>query len=526
MNTNTQAFKQLIDSIIEISQVESKITLTDKVLRKRVTRYVDYILTDVVTYNPTILKQQQFKGFIFRAKGALTKLGGLGTKRKYGYAWTRFQSDINLLVVLNKGNNYTGKASTFVFNVKYQKVIKTYAKSLHITALFPNYDKFIKQSQELIAVDVDNMKQLLNKEQACKANDRRLSKKSLLQLKLLIYVAEQNNDRIPHYFEEATTGRIYYKGLLNLQNIKKLIRYTAIPSCYVYDLQAASYSLIAAHAKQIDTTIDTSVIDDYVKNRKQIRKLIAKDIFGVSFEGEKTAQIKEALTAIGFNARLQTLNLNTSDSKATLALDDIFKTQRFGNEKVKRFIANEQVQRLVNCLNSLNEMIYEHYKAPSNSIEICTGFAFDRIDDKGKKKSKSKLLAHVYQSLERKALDILITHAGNSLILSLHDGILSKEKLDIQAIQRDLQQLLDRQTPLDIDVRSAGDILTMAQQHKVHMADEDELARHYSGYGYSSQMTDLLENFDTTTYEGKLIAALNKNEKTMLEQVMAMQRKQ
>lgn len=534
MNTEKPAFERLIDSILKISNVEDKLSqiaqrknikmLSKNVLRKRVKKYVDHVLTEVLTYNSTILdKSIGNRIFTLRAKEALTALRDLGTKRAFGYAWTTFQNEIGLLAEEHKGNNYEGVVSTYSFSKKYHDALKAYGKEISIAEKFPHYDRFISKKNWSVSVDIDSMKELLTEEQKRNKDERRLSNRDTLRLQLLIYVAEQHNGDIPHYYEESEAGRIYFKGQLNLQNIKKLIRYTAIRDCYEYDLQAASYSLVAARAKQIDSTLDISVIENYVANRKKIRAQIAKDVFGHDFEGSKFIDIiKTALTLIGFSGRLQTLNENDPKTGLpVLDLDKAFNTHKFGNEMILKFIKHKEVKALHENLKTANKVLHDHYMNLNNQLEVRTGFKFEQYDDKGEKKGRGKRLAHIYQSLESMALDVLMIHAGDNLVLMLHDGILSKEQLNMGPIHADLKALFGKDVMLDVKVKRGIDVLDMEKQHIINIEKEEEQTANYSGDIYTDEIDDPLENIDLTTEEGQMIAELNRDDRTTLEKLLA-----
>ncbi len=106
MNTNNKELDNFINEIIKLSGISSKVPLSAKILKKRVSKYIVYILTTLTNHHSNILAIKSWGGFSFDAKKALLTLGDLGSKRKYGYAWSTFQKEINFLTVLDKGNNF------------------------------------------------------------------------------------------------------------------------------------------------------------------------------------------------------------------------------------------------------------------------------------------------------------------------------------------------------------------------------------------------------------------------------------
>ena len=521
VNTNGKEFDSLIDEIIEISNIQAKVSLSDKILKKRVSKYIKFVLNKLIAHHPNVLAIKNWGGFSFNSKEALAELGDLGAKRKYGYAWSTFQKEIKFLVLLDKGNNFTQKVSDYILNPKYLPALKSYLKSVSLCELYPNYDQYFKDAEALVPIDVRNLQRILKFKGYNNRGGKHqpLSKSDAAKIELLIQAANQYDGCIPHYYEESSTSRKYGKGMLNLQTLPKRIRYAALPNCYVYDLQAGAYSLLAILAKQVKPELETPFIDKYVKERAYIRRKITNDIFGVDFDGKLSGIIKEAFTAIGFGAKLQTMNqYRKTKDELIFALDKIFHTDKWGNTKTKAFLEHPFVVALTQEYEGVKQVIVSEFKDENYDLELNKGFPFIRLDDGGKQKSNSKMLAHLYQSLERNVLDIMVEVAGNKLLLPVHDGIVTSDKIDLSQLDAKLKGSLGSEILVDVDKLVSGKAVTMEEEHQIVSTHEKTLSKSYfsqpvcnSGEEINSQPIILGTNIDSTGDASidALIRALN-----------------
>lgn len=91
-------------------------------------------------------------------------------------------------------------------------------------------------------------------------------------------------------YQESASGRLYGIGPLNLQNVKRLVRFAAMHGMVDYDIQNCHYSILRQLANQHGVLCPT--IDEYLAHKSAVRSRLAKEI-GCGLE-----QIKQCLIAL------------------------------------------------------------------------------------------------------------------------------------------------------------------------------------------------------------------------------------
>ena len=100
---------------------------------------------------------------------------------------------------------------------------------------------------------------------------------------------------IPLLYQQKSTGRLT-EVLYAVQNTEREVLSAALTGFWDYDLQNAHYSILSSLAKQFGRA--TPVVDEYLRNKKQIRADLAKDC------DADVDKIKECLIAILYGASL------------------------------------------------------------------------------------------------------------------------------------------------------------------------------------------------------------------------------
>ncbi len=256
--------------------------------------------------------------------------------------------------------------------------------------------------------------------------------RSIDYIKLLVIYAKTDigqNKFIVHRYVEHKTGRLYAQGVANLQNAPRSIRQAALQGFYDYDIENCHYALFRQLAARAG--FQTPNIDDYLKNKKEVRESLADEI------GAPSGQVKECLIQLIYGAR------RTEFSKAAIpkTLDkkeysisgkaylDKDSTRKFINhpfvkalyEELKQgrkvIIANQQVSRMGNIKNLMG----------------CT-IAADEEEE--------KILAHILQGIEAKILEIARELYGKDIILLQHDGFTSRIKLNFNRLTTETRDRL------------------------------------------------------------------------------------
>lgn len=382
----------------------------------------------------------------------------------------------SLVIVTRKGNSITHEVSRVTLNHNYKKEIMEALKSLHIELepqrladVAAKANVIIRINAESLASYIEQTRADLNKPQS-EAYEAKLVRNLQVANRLLDMAKEDSEGAyVEEYWERMDSGRVHGHGL-SLQRIPKEVRHAALGRCFRYDFKAASYSLMTAYAQQIDPTLKTAAITEYVRYRSAIRKRIARDV-GVSEES-----IKTVLTAIGFGAQLK---------------DNPYSAirQELGREKFHRLLANTEFALIMKQLDAIRDTISADLGTGDFDIGgmVCT-----EIDPKdGTKRTKNQKLAWLYQRLETFAMEQFIERVPVECkpLLVVHDclyldrPIPSSQLVDIKLELREMFPTLDVEGEWVVAIHAPGYVTQCVQAtreadaaHRARIAAEEQRA--------------------------------------------------
>jgi hypothetical protein len=219
---------------------------------------------------------------------------------------------------------------------------------------------------------------------------------------------------IAHRYAEGRTGRLYAKGV-SLQTAPRTIRHAALQGLYDYDIENCHYSIFAQLSARYGR--ECPAINYYLAHKKEVREQLAHEV-GISVK-----QVKMALLALMFGARATVRHGNAI-------------TDALGVNKARELFDNKTFRHIQADLFEGRRLILDKWPKTRNSIKNDMGKS-TRFKHKGGKREKPEnLLAHIIQGVEAKALMTAIDLYPDDIVLLMHDGFVSKNKLDIPLIER------------------------------------------------------------------------------------------
>ena len=258
----------------------------------------------------------------------------------------------------------------------------------------------------------------------------------------LIHMASVNS-RLPsgqiiQSYIETNSGRLYGQDI-HLQTLPREIKEAALSGQYDYDFENCHYAILSQIA--IRYGVDTPFINDYLANKKQIRKRLASSI-DVSID-----KLKSCLIALIYGASIEL--------KPKLALSD-----ELGIEKLAKLVRNRIFNGLHKDIKAARSAVLRNYQ---HNCSV--------INEMGKrlncKKSKSSLLAHILQGYEAKMLNIVINMYGNEITLLQHDGFTSPNPgINTHKIEAEIF----KETGLKMIISKS--VLKTPRMHSTHNATE------------------------------------------------------
>jgi hypothetical protein len=219
---------------------------------------------------------------------------------------------------------------------------------------------------------------------------------------------------IAHGYAEGRTGRLYAKGV-SLQTAPKTIRHTALQGLYDYDIENCHYSIFAQLSARYGR--ECPAINHYLTHKEEIREKLAQEV------DIHPKQVKMALLALMFGARATVRHGNAI-------------TDALGVHKARALFDNKTFRHIQADLFEGRKLILDKWPKSRNTIKNDMGKT-TRFKHKGGKREKPEnLLAHIIQGVEAKALMAAVDLYPEDIVLLMHDGFVSKRKLDIPLIER------------------------------------------------------------------------------------------
>ena len=234
-------------------------------------------------------------------------------------------------------------------------------------------------------------------------------------LDLLARTALAGFGKIHQSYQESPSGRLYGQDI-SLQYAPRRIRQAALAGCYMYDIENCHFALLNQQASRLGCNL--TAIEHYLNNKPEVRKRIAFDI-GLTID-----EVKKCLIAIMYGARPTTY-------PETNALPDTV-----GVQKAKALLLHPLFDSIYQDVRKARNVILDNTEVTRNRI---TNLADKKMHTQGK--TKEKLLAHMLQGIEALALKTIVTTNPGRIIVLLHDGVVSNQRLEPAAIKNAIKQV-------------------------------------------------------------------------------------
>lgn len=277
---------------------------------------------------------------------------------------------------------------------------------------------------------------------------------------------------IPEVRQRADTGRVYGLGQ-SLIRTRRAVRHAALGACWQYDFNAHSFAVLASWALKIRPDSEVRAIQEYVRNRNQIRQRIARNT------GRAEWEIKSVFTSLGFGARPQA---NWRSSIARIM---------GGAYGVEQLLRDQTFRTIYRELLLVRRTVANFFASLPAGWELFQGCQYP-----AGRRNTNQMLAWIYQNTEayltQQFVDYVAEHTQQQPRLTVHDAVYYSQRIPAEVL-RDAKLLLSEQFAL---VRiSAEQIIPIStdsyrqqlyqeqqaleQRHRLHIEQEEQQARVY-----------------------------------------------
>lgn len=268
----------------------------------------------------------------------------------------------------------------------------------------------------------------------------------------ILRIAQLNNGQLPQLKFKSDFGRNYYKNL-SVQNVSKRVREAFLGDCWEYDCKSCSASWKMAFAQE------------WYGSKKRHRKSFDDSVCGLTLYLEykpdffdeviyctylaeypyshehKSKVIKEAMTAIGFGAKLTMgswkIDGDTKSSSLLQVFDD-------NTALLRRFIDCNIVRQYNDEQSILNKYIVDKFS--SDAIWIAELEA-SRLNRNRKPYKLNQKISWLFQHAETLMMNIVsdeLQKLGKTVLANVHDAIVVRERLsekELRAIEKTVLQV-------------------------------------------------------------------------------------
>jgi len=449
-----------------------------KISQEKATKYYNRYLCAI---RRQVIKQRAFGNtgisIPFSTELALKSCRDFYHKGTRYYIWNEFQSIKPIIKVINKGSNMSGKVSQVKIDGKYLELLIATADAPELMSSWwgDDLDNF-----EFMPIDRVSLNYFIAE---CESNLASATgkyldkiKNNLLDARQILVVSDwlvahgiTETACWPHRRTQSEYGRFYYRGV-SIHTTSKELRRAALGDHLEYDVEASCYAVKLMIAKDIyeEQGLEWhgafTYTKDYLDLKGPRRKQLAKHITSYP---EPMKLVKEAITAVGFGARLYDSSWTDGDSRKYGALSSII----MNVHDRERFKRDPWVVEFCREQEELTQLIYQHYAAMPGIYDKLKDIK-NMLTPSGKLK-KTQVVCWVYQQAE--SMIMREVFKDMPIFATIHDCALSVGSLDMVEVRLRCQQISEY---LHIEMDQHGrwynsDLDIEVIDHKRHIAEEE-----------------------------------------------------
>ena len=337
------------------------------------------------------------------------------------------------------------------------------------------------------------------------------------QAEQVLNITAVTDGLLPQRKKLSPFGRTYYSGT-NVQTVNRELRRAMLGNCWEYDLKSSVFSWKMAftrdchqpYAADIDYRALFSMSLYYLESKKQMLAELRSDVFGAESATSRDRQnelLKQVFTAIGFGAKATSAGwYDPVEGRKSSAIASIVKNA----DERKRLLGNWMVQKFMKEQKMLDNYIYA--LAQHERLEF---METDASKNKAGGKSKSKVLAYLYQQTETNIMDMVVEvlqNKGYTVLAHVHDAIFVRQKVS-DAVRAELNFAMQDaigseyvrfgEEELRAYAPPSAHAREQEQLHRQKIAEEDRKAKlrvaNDSGNWVRDEMGSSLTLFDEAT---------------------------
>ena len=272
---------------------------------------------------------------------------------------------------------------------------------------------------------------------------------SIIQAEYVLRIAQVTNGLLHQKIDKKAFGRSYYEGVSVLSTRKEL-RMAFLGTSWEYDCKSCSTAWKMSFATQwhaqkksrkLDVRHTFAAMTQYLKDKDAFFDAVILEVYNSQPTPDYKATIKEAMTALGFGAKLSigTWRSDTGEENQS-SLFEVFDRDA---ALLKRFVECNLVKTFNTEQQSLNKFIVGKFSGDAAWQAEMTA---EQQRKKVKQFSSAQKIVWLYQHAETIMMDMVraeVKKSGNTVLANVHDAVVVRNEIPaklLAKIERKVQQ--------------------------------------------------------------------------------------
>jgi hypothetical protein len=299
-------------------------------------------------------------------------------------------------------------------------------------------------------VDVDALKQYMTSiVKGTTALNKYQQENSLVQSEYVLRIAQVTNGLLHQKIDKKAFGRTYYEGVSVLSTRKEL-RMAFLGVSWEYDCKSCSSAWkmsfatewhVQKKSRKLDVRHTFAAMTLYLEDKEAFFDAVILEVYNSLPAPDYKATIKEAMTALGFGAKLSmgTWRSDTGEENQS-SLFEVFEKDA---AVLKRFIDCDLVKKFNSEQQTLNKFIVAKFAGDAVWQAEMTA---EQQRKKVKQFSSAQKIVWLYQHAETIMMDMVRAEAkksGNTVLANVHDAVVVRNQIPaklLEKIERKVQQ--------------------------------------------------------------------------------------
>ena len=305
------------------------------------------------------------------------------------------------------------------------------------------------------SVDVDALKRYMTSiVQGVTTLNRYQQENSIVQAEYVLRIAQVTNGLLHQKIDKKAFGRTYYEGVSVLSTRKEL-RMAFLGSAWEYDCKSCSTAWKMSFAtewhaqkksRKQDVRHTFSAMTLYLEDKEAFFDAVILEVYNSQPTPEYKAKIKEAMTALGFGAKLSmgTWRSDTGEESQS-SLFEVFDRDTV---VLKRFVECNLVKTFNSEQQTLNKFIVAKF---SGDAQWQAEMAAEQQRKKVKQFSSSQKIVWLYQHAETIMMDMVraeVKKSGNTVLANVHDAVVVRNKISAKLLAK-IESNVQQRTGVD-----------------------------------------------------------------------------